>query len=60
MLVLPEDSESLGASVLRVLDGEGICDPDNFAGSATRRFSYKSVAHRILAVYEDICKEQAR
>lgn len=52
-----------GIYVMEELDslaGEGICDPDNLAGSATRRFSYESVALSIIAVYEDVCKERTR
>ena len=53
LLVPPGDSEAFGAAMLTVLDGRGIHEPDILAGSAARRFSYESVARRILDVYEE-------
>jgi len=54
LLVPPGDSEAFGAALLTVLDGHGINKPEILAESAVRRFSYESVARRILDVYESV------
>jgi teichuronic acid biosynthesis glycosyltransferase TuaC len=56
-LVPPGDSESLGAAVVKALGRKGILDEGQLAESARKRFSLSEVSKRIVAVYEDVCRE---
>ena len=57
VLVAPQDSDALGYALIRVLEGEGISGADELAGSAQQRFSYNSVAQRIVDIYEKTLKK---
>ena len=55
-LVQPGDSDALGDAVIKTLSGHNISKPDILIESAYRRFSYDSIAKKIVEVYKIVNK----
>ena len=57
VLVPPRDENALAQGILNVLDGDGILCPESLSESARSRYSYESIVHRILKVYNEVVSE---
>lgn len=57
VLVPPGDYESLGESIMNLLDGTGILNSEAMVKSIKSRFSYDIISQKIIGVYSNALKE---